>query len=1077
MNRKTSRLILIFLLFLLVLIYYFRKRGEERIIPGVEDASGKKALEQLVVEKSGASQSSPISSQTGNIPSPEKTPDPFADLEPSTPVLAMLYGKVTDKDGNPIPDAGISVRYSHSEMEVLASSFTDEQGRYRFANLPVISFRVLATKPGYYLEYENVTFSFRKLSIEQNFEMSQGGLSLAGIIQDKEGKSVSKAFVLLRLPESYLFLSRTSDDKGGFRFDGLSRESADLTVTAPGFAAFSESPVIIGKEDMRIILSSEGGTKIRGTVQYYDSREPAPGAAIIIEREIQRFEQPYSLFFTANVDEKGFYETVPLTPGIYKFRASSNSCDEGSDMTKEITLLEGAGEEMWMDLFLPGMHDIRGRVLDAENRQPVAGAMVKAYSIPPKTVQTDSQGRFRISDFRRLLSQNLINLTAQAPGYTLTFKTIRNISGKIPPVVLKLPKGACVFGTIYSSSGEPVSRADWEIQEVNWQVQLTGHNPPTDTQGRYEDIVTLDLLGKQVYIYAYSPKYGYGVDVFYLPEEIWEMRRDITLSPGVSVTVWVLDKDGAGIKDCEINARTWEKCGNALSCSLHTDVEGCAVFGNLPKSLFKFAANDHRNNISKTRTLDLTSIESPQEIVFSLDEPEEVLRVVYGRVTDEQDNPLKDVLVESYFVRKETLTDSEGQYHIEMTSRDEMSGSEIGFSKTGYTMHTRDFNSDQKEVRLDAIMKKQDSMVFFGTILGRCGDIPTEAEIDIWMKDENNALLPLDFKRVSLIQGGAFEFNFDPMYYKVGRTYFLKARDYVHGSGRSQDIKDVGNRSVGPFEIVLSWGMLKGYLRDGKTGNTVSHGLISTLEIDGGNYDCFETRTWGSGAYTMSDESGYFELSPLPPGSSLIYIYHPEYWIQKKTSPEMTLENLEMEWNPVLDACASLEGRIINNDGAPLRSVEISINSTAPSSNNSQYFSRSIETDEQGRYSFKGIPPGEHFLYHSTVETSFNYPCHMKRENIFLTGSEHRVIDIHIPKLVPAVFQTKNTIGISLEPLYPADYTKLDIYLSGSDPDHSYRVLLPPGRYRMRIQGNETTAKEIEIHPTGENRIKIEDEK
>ena len=121
MNRKTSRLILIFLLFLLVLIYYFRKRGEERIIPGVEDASGKKALEQLVVEKSGASQSSPISSQTGNIPSPEKTPDPFADLEPSTPVLAMLYGKVTDKDGNPIPDAGISVCYSHSEMEVLAS--------------------------------------------------------------------------------------------------------------------------------------------------------------------------------------------------------------------------------------------------------------------------------------------------------------------------------------------------------------------------------------------------------------------------------------------------------------------------------------------------------------------------------------------------------------------------------------------------------------------------------------------------------------------------------------------------------------------------------------------------------------------------------------------------------------------------------------------------------------------------------------------------------------------------------------------------------------------------------------------
>lgn len=1072
-NWKRAGSIFVICLFLLVLIFYFRKRGEESIIPSFDNAWKKKSSLQTVIPNSIETHLSQKSHDVDKIQSPEKIPDPFSDLEPSTPVLAMLYGKAMNKDGSELPGVQVSVYSDESPnvLEVLASCFTDEQGRYRFASLPVTYFRILATKPGYYLEYEHVAFSLRKLSIEQNFQMSKGGLSLAGTVQDYNGKAVEDASVLLHLPDSHLFLRETSDDKGGFRFDGLSRESADLTVTAPGFEAFSQRAVIIGNEDMRIILSPELGTRIKGKVLYYGSGEPAPNAAIVIERDIRRFGKHSSLLFTAKADEMGVYETVSLSSGKYKLSASCDSFIAESQMKKEISLLEGGAEEIWLDLFLPGSHDIRGRVLDAENNQPVPGALVRTYSIPPKTAETDLQGRFRILDTGTLSFPNQINLSSEAPGYAFAFKTIRNISYNIPPVVLKLRKSARVYGTIYSSLGVPVPNAMWQIQLLSTQQHSTSVLPFTDDQGQYEEIVPIDWLGKQVYLYAYSPKHGYGYDVFTIPEELREIKRDLTLSPGITVTVMVLDKQGEGIKDCTIHSKTWKQNETALSHEMDTDIEGCAVFENLPQSLFEFYAHDHRNNLSKTRTLDLTSLEGPQEIVFSLDEPEEALRVVYGRVTDEQKSPLKEVLVESYFVRKETLTDSEGCYRIEMTSREEMSGSEIGFSKSGYVIHTRSFNSDQKEARLDVVMKKQDSMVFFGTMVTRKGDFPTEADIEICMKDENNAVWSLGSQMVSLFQGGVFEYRFNPMYYKVGRTYFIKARDYAYGSGRSQEIKDEGNASLGPFEIVLSRGMLKGFLRDGKTGNTVSRGLISTLEINRGNYDRFETRTWGSGAYTKSDENGYFELSPLSLGSSEIYIYHPEYWIQKKTSPEITQENLEREWNLFLDPCSSLEGRILNSDGIPLSGVEISINSTAPARNNSQYFSWSLETDEQGRYWFKGIPPGEYYLYHSIRETFSSYSCFMKREYLSLTGSEQRILDIHVPKLVPAVFQTKKSNTIYIEPLYTAEYTRIDIHLHGMDPDNGYRILLPLGRYHMRFDHAEKPVREIEIHPTEENRI------
>jgi hypothetical protein len=526
---------------------------------------------------------------------------------------------------------------------------------------------------------------------------------------------------------------------------------------------------------------------------------------------------------------------------------------------------------------------------------------------------TDSQGRFRIPDSRGSVFQNAMTLYAQAPGYMPGFCTITNMSPDIPPVFIKMRKGVRIHGTVYSSSHEPVSHAEWEIRNVNSKTQPTGHNRYTDARGRYDKVVTHNWIGEEVYVYVFSQKYGYGMVVLKIPEDGGDIERDITLCPGISVTAWVLDQYGEGIRGHEINARTSEMSGYVFSCFRRTDIEGSAVFDNLPKALFEFSIKDLRNDLTKEiilkETLDLSNVDSSREFIFSLDKPGDTLRVVSGSVTDDEGNPIKDVLVDSYALMKETKTDAEGQYRIEATSSEDMKEPRIEFSKTGYLRFRRYFKPDQVEDHLDVIMKKAFSTVFYGTIVTRNGEIPTEAEIEVW-----GSIHLLDFRRVSLGKGGTFEFRVDSRKYsgldrvrlysndpsnmnmETGTYYYIKAKDYVHGSGCSQAIKSVGGDSVGPFEIILSWGMLKGYLRDGKTGDAVSNGLISSYELSSMHYDIYNMKKEGSGTYTYSDQSGYFEISPLPPGSSKIYFYHPDYWIQERIAPEIKQENLEVRF-------------------------------------------------------------------------------------------------------------------------------------------------------------------------------------
>jgi len=1082
MNRKTSRMIFLLLLFLLVLIYYFRKRGEERIITGVEDTSGKKASEQTVADKTPISQASSIPTQPGNIPSPEKTPDPFEDLEPSTPVLAMLYGKVTDKQGNPLPETRVIVRSNYSfyqAPEDLASAFTDKKGEYSLKSLPVSTVQILAMKQGYYLEHASVTFIPTELMREQNFEITKGGLSLAGRVKDQEGNAVSAAKLQLYLPGSNLFLIETTDNQGAFGFEGLLNTPGALSVLAPEFVAWFSSPVTPGKEDMEIILSRDEGTRIRGRAVSEISLNSEPDAWVIcapINRQRNIRESSLPPFFSTRANDKSVYDLGLFPSGIYKLSAFKDERNGNIRMEKEIELVSEGPAEIRLDLFIPGSYDVRGCVLDADDNRPIPGALVRVpgyetgsssfYIRFPgsQTVRTDQQGRFRIPRCVDSHSTGNMCIIVEAPPYySPSRRNIKDVSKHIPPVTIKLDKGISVQGNIYSSSGEPVSQA--LVQIYHKGSSLKSSQILTDNKGRFQLVLESQWLGGKANIYAYSSNHGFTIDTISIPDSTKEIiSHDLNLSPGIPLTVVVKNQKGQGIKDCLISVNTWKEREFGFFTQQYTSIEGRAFFDNLPHYKFRIDTSKSNTRMEGSKQLDLTNAEGPQDILFTVDEKEYNLIMIYGTVIDEQKLPLKDVRVYRAFSTQEVHTDTEGKYRIEFLSTPDCG---IMFSKPGYSTLEKYYNRREKEFRVDTVLKKGDLM--FGTMRALTGESPTEAEFQVFMRERGDTIVPIDFRRMSLKQGGTFEIELIPGHYDLNASYFISAKHQSLGAGHSQEINAEGRHSLGPFEITLSRGMLKGFIRDAKTGDPVTNAIISAYPFQNYQFQNKDSQTLYT--KTQSDENGYYELFPLDLGSRDIYFYHPEYWVQKQVSPEIKGDNLEQEWNPILTPLPSLEGRVLNNEGAPLRGVIIFISPLYVSDNKWTY-NNGLLTDDEGHYVFKGIPQGKYRLNHGINPNEFEepYSCHISYI-IDLTKPDNCIMDFQVPELVPVFFEKMKGKSLFLAPVYPAEFNHIEVRFETDKKDiPQTAVYFPPGRYALKT-GDEFLSRNIEIKPKGENRI------
>ena len=201
------------------------------------------------------------------------------------------------------------------------------------------------------------------------------------------------------------------------REKGESIAGAELTFES-GNAAFEVHTDPDGRlaSDLVIRLDDEGGF-IEGRVVRADGGEPVVGFAVVVSRRITELDQrpveTLSVF-----DSDGEFRIGPLEPSGYVVRAAA----DGFPPSEAAPVRVRAGETTRVALELGGGGTLEGRVVDVEDRRPLADARVSieghaiSGDLPVRIVTgatTDSGGRFEL----RGIAPGLRSVSASAPGY------------------------------------------------------------------------------------------------------------------------------------------------------------------------------------------------------------------------------------------------------------------------------------------------------------------------------------------------------------------------------------------------------------------------------------------------------------------------------------------------------------------------------------------------------------------------------------------------------------------------------------------------------------------------------------
>ena len=221
------------------------------------------------------------------------------------------------------------------------------------------------------------------------------------VVDDASGLPLEGVSILLRGASGDV--SSTSDGAGSFRQEGLTPGAYTLELTKPGYQAATQS-----------ITVSAGVTSRLGTVRLL----PAPVAATVMGtvRDLWARPIPGVLIWTgvasASSDARGAYLLQGLAPGRYTLHVTEMNHQPA--VLPELPLEAGT-----VYLFSPTLYalntgipatSLRGKVVDADNKKPVAGASV---SLGGSQRSTAADGSFSFAS----LSPGKGLLEIAAPGF------------------------------------------------------------------------------------------------------------------------------------------------------------------------------------------------------------------------------------------------------------------------------------------------------------------------------------------------------------------------------------------------------------------------------------------------------------------------------------------------------------------------------------------------------------------------------------------------------------------------------------------------------------------------------------
>jgi hypothetical protein len=281
---------------------------------------------------------------------------------------------------------------------------------------------------------------------------------LHGLVLGPDGAALAGAEVVLSasLAEGYALLDREllsdrreldrtrTDAAGAYRLRLEAGRQGFLVASSPGLVDAARSGCLAGS---RVDLQLQRGAVVTGTVRRFGTGAGVPDTRLVFLHHLPGGGR--QTVAEVRSDGAGLYRVQGLPPGAYdvsvqpKVLAAPRDLDlllvDGTTTVRDVVLTEGL--------------TIRGRVLDAETRQGIAGAEV-GEGLAGRVVNTDAEGAFVLPGFA---SSSNLSLRVRAAGYGSEEPILRG-RGSTPEdtsttVEVLLHRGHRVRGIVHDAGG------------------------------------------------------------------------------------------------------------------------------------------------------------------------------------------------------------------------------------------------------------------------------------------------------------------------------------------------------------------------------------------------------------------------------------------------------------------------------------------------------------------------------------------------------------------------------------------------------------------------------------------------
>ena len=647
-------------------------------------------------------------------------------------------------------------------------------------------------------------------------------------------------------------------------------------------------------------------------------------------------------------------------------------------------------------------------VLDHETGSPLAGAEVLAphhaafqdgvENAPVWTTDDSGLVTIRLGEIpsEPTRQTTFFSISVRRPGYAPRGLTWSAEKGDARPrmpgkITAELRPGLTIGGTVTDPSGAPQARA--QVRAFGWGYRVDSSQGPhqeypeywtskdgvgrvTDPQGAWhlEDfpgdlenvtvVVTRPDGSTRTFRHCAPSQIPLHLEVGE-PLDLAALRAAklvLVLQPGFSVQGTVVDPDGRPVPGA------WVKEGYGFGnqrrgVEIHTDPAGRFAFANRePRQMILTA---YAQDFAITSTIvDIGSDTSPVRLQLGR------LRPLPIRVLDRQGNPIAGaqirVRADGQVLDLGATTDQKGLF---VWSNAPHSAFDL-IASTPRTTTRGDFDLEQ----VITVKPEQTSVIFRlreGTekeviVRGSARDAQTGSSVMV-KRVSLQGLERQDFSSLTDVKASEFELRIPASEFPMGFKLKLEA------DGHETLITPWRNFGAGDWEeeFVLTPGRNPGGTLLLPDGEPAAAAQVAVQARECFPVDIYIPRTiiGGSAKVVRADERGHFEFD-FTDGDWAVVVLHEKGFMattadRLKTQPRLTLQ----PWGRV-------EGVLrVGTNTAPREPITLT-DGDSSGFGNGWHFSVDAKTDDQGRFAFDYVPPGESLLFRYTGrESSLRSPA------------------------------------------------------------------------------------------------------